>query len=329
MRVGTDTKCSPVPICKQNEILDLITNTCVIPPAQPCPSGQYRDINDQQCHVNVPADKSCPSGMSKDVQGFCVVNPPLPSPDTNYDGSTDYDGNPDTSGTNEPGRPGSGLNKDGTPDTDGNPNTNNDSPQDCVGVDCNGEPTEEHTCYGGTVWTGASCECNASSPFWNSEFEDCDPPPTDCDNTNPTWDVETETCYVGAICNPDTPTWDPATQSCDSGDGSESGSGSVDSDNALGYSKGDKTFNSVLTNFKIELLSTPIFGSLGGFFNLNIQSQQCPVFSQKIMQGFLGQDGFDIVVDQHCSDLMDTLFPIMAAVLMAVASFVAFRWAVL
>lgn len=271
-RVNDYGSCVAIVQCTSPQIRDTITNTCYTPPPAPCPTGQYRDINTNQCYANPTYDQSCPAGMQKDVQGFCTriteETPPITS-GQNFDGSTDHDGNPNTAGSNEPGRPGSNKNIDGSPNTDGNPQTVNDPPVACTGFDCE-EPQDQGTC----------------SP------------------SSPTWNAETQTC-------------------------GSTGSSQVTGDNELGYQKGDSTFDGVLTDFTSKLNNTPVFKAANSFLGLNIQSVQCPVFEQQIMQGFLGQQGFIIRVDQHCSDFADDVFPIMEAVLMAVAAFVAFRWAVL
>lgn len=271
IRLGDGLACVPKVQCTL-PAKPTAQNTCEVPPAEPCPSGQYRSLDDLQCYAEPKYDESCKAPMVKNASGSCVnpetvTNPPASG--SNFDGSTDHDGNPNTAGSNEPGRPGSSKNLDGSPNTDGNPQTNNDPPQACEGFDCE-QPQDQGTC----------------SP------------------SSPTWNAETQTC-------------------------GSTGSSQVTGDNDLGYTKADSTFEGVLTDFTSNLNNTPVFKAANSFLRLNIASVQCPVFEQQIMQGFLGQQGFMIRVDQHCSDFADDVFPIMEAVLMAVAAFVAFRWAVL
>lgn len=271
IRLGDGLACVPKVQCTL-PAKPTAQNTCEVPPAEPCPSGQYRSLDDLQCYAEPKWDESCKAPMVKNASGSCVnpetvTNPPASG--TNFDGSTDHDGNPNTAGSNEPGRPGSNKNLDGSPNTDGNPQTVNDPPVSCTGFDCE-EPQDQGTCSPGS----------------------------------PTWNAETQTC-------------------------GSTGSSQIIGDNELGYAKGDSTFQGVLTDFTSNLNNTPVFKAVNSFLGLNIASVQCPVFEQQIMQGFLGQQGFTIRVDQHCSDFADDVFPIMEAVLMAVAAFVAFRWAVL
>lgn len=157
----------------------------------------YRETG-EACFVASPLSKNpyTPPSDSLKSNG----KPPL-----NNDGTQDYDGNPATSGTNEPGAPGSGLNLDGSPNNDGNPRTNdnnNNEPTPCTGLDC---ASEEHTCYAGTAWDGTACTCGAHSPYYNADTDSCTQ--TACTPASPDWNPELNSCDPSPVC-------DPAVQDC-------------------------------------------------------------------------------------------------------------------
>lgn len=164
-------------------------------PSQVVCTSYYRE-NGIGCFVPYPNQHpvNCPVGG-------CTPSKPTGQP-LNNDGSIDYDGNPATSGKNEPGAPGSNLNLDGTPNNDGDPRTNdgggssgNEPP--CTGLDC--APTEQN-CTSGTAWDGTACTCGAHSPHYDSATGLCTQ--TACNASSPNWNPELNSCDPSPVCDP-------------------------------------------------------------------------------------------------------------------------------
>lgn len=88
------------------------------------------------------------------------------------------------------------------------------------------------------------------------------------------------------------------------------------------YEPTDKTFGTVIQNFGNEMAASPIGQAADGFFDVSIGGS-CPVWSANIP--VFG----DITFDAQCSAAMQSIFPIVSAVLLLLAGFVAFRWALL
>jgi hypothetical protein len=119
-----------------------------------------------------------------------------------------------------------------------------------------------------------------------------------------------------------------------SGDGEGDGDGDGDQDNQDYsyesppgkddlYEKSDKTFQSVLDNFVTQAQQAPFFNAVDTFFDINI-SGTCPVW-------IIPETAYTpaLVIDQQCSPTMNQLWPYIAAIIFAVAGFIAFRLAVL
>lgn len=82
-----------------------------------------------------------------------------------------------------------------------------------------------------------------------------------------------------------------------------------------------KNFGTVIGNFRDRVLSSEIGVAGSNFFNISTGGQ-CQVWSVNAWV-------FSIVLDQHCSATVQALFPWISAIVMALASFVGFRWAFL
>lgn len=89
------------------------------------------------------------------------------------------------------------------------------------------------------------------------------------------------------------------------------------------YEKSDKTFESVLSNFVDEAQQAPFFSAATGFFNTST-SGTCPVWTIPSVWVFNA-----MVIDAQCSQVMNQIWPFIAAIVIAAAGFLAFRWAFL
>ena len=89
------------------------------------------------------------------------------------------------------------------------------------------------------------------------------------------------------------------------------------------YQKSDKTFQTVLDGFVTSAQQAPMFHAVSGFFDVNL-SGTCPVWT-------IPETPFTpaLIIDHQCSQTMNQLWPFVAAILLAVAGWFAFRWAVL
>ncbi len=90
------------------------------------------------------------------------------------------------------------------------------------------------------------------------------------------------------------------------------------------YTPTDKTYDSVITAFKDKVNGTGAIAAAQNFFTISLPSGACPVWSAQIPY-----INFNLVIDQQCSPVMASIWPYIQAVLLFVASFVAFRWAFL
>lgn len=89
------------------------------------------------------------------------------------------------------------------------------------------------------------------------------------------------------------------------------------------YKAGDKTYADVFGNFKNTVTGSGIVAAGTGFFDMNISSGSCPVWSADVpMFG-------SIVIDHLCHPVMNSVWPIIQAVIILIFSFAAFRVALL
>jgi hypothetical protein len=88
-------------------------------------------------------------------------------------------------------------------------------------------------------------------------------------------------------------------------------------------SDGTLTYDGVMTNFKNTVQAAGFYQAATGFFDLNIGSHSCPVWTADV--GDLGT----ITIDHLCTDFGNTLFSVISAVLLIVAGWIAFRIAIL
>lgn len=83
------------------------------------------------------------------------------------------------------------------------------------------------------------------------------------------------------------------------------------------------TMSSVLADFKTGVESAPFYSTATGFFDVSTTGAACPVFSGEIPI-------FGIITfDQHCSSVMEDIWPMIRLVLLACAAFLSFRIAFL
>ncbi len=83
----------------------------------------------------------------------------------------------------------------------------------------------------------------------------------------------------------------------------------------------EKNFGTVLTAFQDRVLSSQVGTATANFFTITT-SGTCEVWS-------VTTSAFTVTFDQHCSQIMQSIFPFVSAVIIALASFVAFRWSFL
>jgi hypothetical protein len=87
------------------------------------------------------------------------------------------------------------------------------------------------------------------------------------------------------------------------------------------YEKTDKTYESVLTEFKNRVSNSAVGSAMTGFFDFNLAGT-CPTW--QVDTGYVGI----ITIDAQCSQAMASIWPLIAAILLAVAGFFAWRIAV-
>lgn len=141
-----------------------------------------------------PDDLFTPSSPSS------PVTPENQSKPLNNDGSVNYDGNPNTSGSNEPGSPTSGKNIDGTKDTDGDPTTTGTGQPGDGSPDGqpNPDPNNDHECPTNATWSDETEQCEL-----NTQTE-CDPTSETCHTTCEsgfTFDTNSDSCIPTESCD--------------------------------------------------------------------------------------------------------------------------------
>jgi hypothetical protein len=89
------------------------------------------------------------------------------------------------------------------------------------------------------------------------------------------------------------------------------------------YEPTEKTYGGVLMAFKDRVTASPIASAGSIFFTITL-SGSCPIW-------VLPQTALTpaIPIDMQCSDMMNDIWPLISAVVIAAASFMAFRWAFL
>jgi hypothetical protein len=94
------------------------------------------------------------------------------------------------------------------------------------------------------------------------------------------------------------------------------------------YTPGTLTFDSVLDGFKTRVQNSAIGQASTNLFTVTIANQSCPIWTiPAISQGTFSLPSFTI--DQQCSSVMLNVWPIIAAVLLSIATFYALRVAFL
>ncbi len=91
------------------------------------------------------------------------------------------------------------------------------------------------------------------------------------------------------------------------------------------YEKNDweaRNFGTVLTDFKADILATPVGQVSNNFFSVHVGVANCPTWRVDTWV-------FHFDIDQFCSPIMSSIWVLIRAVLLAAASFLAFRWAFL
>ncbi len=107
----------------------------------------------------------------------------------------------------------------------------------------------------------------------------------------------------------------PLIESCE-------GSGEFTASDKTGlYEKTDKTFDTVLTEFKTTVEASPIGSAMNGFFDVSVGGT-CPVWTATVP--VFGA----IIIDAQCSSAMTSIWPIISAVLLVMAGFFAWRVAI-
>lgn len=84
-----------------------------------------------------------------------------------------------------------------------------------------------------------------------------------------------------------------------------------------------KNYGTVLMSAVDEMKASPIFEAVDGFFTISL-SGSCPVYSTNVPY-----INATITIDQFCSTTMQSIWPIVKAIILLVFSFLAFRVAVL
>lgn len=90
------------------------------------------------------------------------------------------------------------------------------------------------------------------------------------------------------------------------------------------YTPTTKTYDSVLSEFRARVSAAPAISAATTFFTLTLPNLPCPVWT-------LPATGLtpSIAIDMQCSSAMESVWPIVSAVMIATAGFIAFRWAFL
>lgn len=89
------------------------------------------------------------------------------------------------------------------------------------------------------------------------------------------------------------------------------------------YESNEKTYSGILGEFKNRITQAPIATVGNSFFDVQL-SGSCPIWVLPATDLTPS-----IPIDMQCSDAMNSIWPLVAAVVIASASFIAFRWAFL
>jgi hypothetical protein len=89
------------------------------------------------------------------------------------------------------------------------------------------------------------------------------------------------------------------------------------------YESNEKTYSGILGEFKNRIMQAPIATVGNSFFDIQL-SGNCPIWVLPATDLTPS-----IPIDMQCSDAMNSIWPLVAAVVIASASFIAFRWAFL
>lgn len=177
---------------------------------------------------------------------------------------------------------------------------------------------------------------------------------TKCDGTNCTTTDSSSTSNTGAdggttiTLNPGTSTTTsqdsfcsqhPTAAACGGGGGSDTPDICKDNPNILAcqqaangasvddiYQKKGKTFSDVLDNFKNSVMSSQLGTAFTGYLNVSAMSGSCPDMTLN-MPGFGVSSTF--LNDIFCGSMFYNILQGCGTVILALASFVAFKWAVL
>lgn len=99
--------------------------------------------------------------------------------------------------------------------------------------------------------------------------------------------------------------------------------GTVTAGTGPDYTATDKTYQSVYDGFKSRVNASQIVTSVNSIFSVSVAGGACPVWSADV-------DPFGtITIDAQCSAAMQTVWPIIYAVVLATCTFLAVRWAFL
>lgn len=91
------------------------------------------------------------------------------------------------------------------------------------------------------------------------------------------------------------------------------------------YEKKDKTFTTVLQSFSNDFKATPAVSAMTGFFTVNLAAGGCPNWQTTV-------DYLNVTINlsqYFCTSTATTMMNVAGAVLMIIAAFVGFRWAIL
>ena len=90
------------------------------------------------------------------------------------------------------------------------------------------------------------------------------------------------------------------------------------------YTAGTLTYGGVFSEFTNRVQSSAIGSAATNLFTVTVMAGNCPVWSTPaITEGWFSLPA--ITIDSQCSDVMDTIWPVVQAVLLAVATFLAIR----
>ena len=90
------------------------------------------------------------------------------------------------------------------------------------------------------------------------------------------------------------------------------------------YTPGSLTYFGVLSSFQTRVSNAPAISSAQNFFTVDISGTSCPIWHIPSVMGMPS-----IPIDAQCSNIMNQIWPFVAAVIIATVGFVGFRWAFL